>query len=511
MVQHHDMTGKVSRICDNEATHRRYSMPPNIVWVNCDQLRWDAVGYSGNPVIRTPNIDKLAERGVWFENAYCASPVCSPARASMVTGLYPHAHHQFINYGHDRTEIWGCSMPEDIVTIGDVLHAGGYACGNAGVWHLGPDDSPQHGLSDFWAASSYMSGSFPDPFFRYLEDQGLSNPYGRNAEGVFRYGKEFPLGVLTHPGQQRTTWTVNRSLEFLAQDHKKPFCLLVGIKDPHPPCIPPQELLALYPPHKLPFPKNFHDQLEGKPAFQAQTRCRVPPGSINVEDYRTVIRYYYALVTHVDHEIGRLVECLEQKGIFDQTIFVVNSDHGEMLGNHGFVEKCLMYEESVRVPCLISWPDGLPADFSVSAPLAGVDMVPTLLDLVEAPIPKTMDGRSIAGDLCARKQPEVKPIFAEIASDAAIYKKQFVPEQFAAHVLVRDGGWKYVWNRYDDNELYQLDTDPSEMANLAGEFSYSDRISHMRQLILDMLRNSGPGIYDWCFQDNKAEDSAFHP
>ena len=477
-------------------------MSPNIVWVNCDQLRWDAVGYSGNPAIRTPNIDRLAERGVWFENAYCASPVCSPARASWFTGLYPHAHHQYINYGPDRREIWGCYLPEDAVTIGDVLKRQGYACGNVGVWHLGADESPQHGFTDLWIAYKYLHGGFPDPFFCYLEDQGLSNPYANNAEGVFRYGKELPLGVLTDPRQQRTTWTVDRSLEFLEQDHQIPFFLLIGIKDPHPPCIPPQELLALYPLDKLPFPENFHDGLEGKPAYQSRVRCRVPPGSVNVEDFRTVMRYYYALVTHVDHEIGRLVECLERRGIFDQTIFVVNSDHGEMLGNHGFVEKCLMYEESVRVPCLISWPEGIPENQQVSAPLAGVDMVPTLLDLVEAPIPEKMDGRSFAADIRTGRQPVAKPIFAEIASDAAINKGQFVPEQFAAHVMVRDGEWKYVWNRHDESELYHLDTDPSEMINLALDSSYGNRINKMKHLITDMLRNSGPGIYKWCLQDD---------
>lgn len=476
---------------------------PNIVWVNLDQLRWDAVGYAGNRIIRTPNIDELARRGVVFENAYCASPVCSPARASWFTGLYPHAHHVYINYGPDRRGMWGAHLPEDVVTIGDVLKSAGYRCGNVGVWHLGADESPQHGFTDYWIGYKYRSENDPDPFFAHLDDLGISNPYAKDAEGVFRYGKEMPLGVLTDARQQRTTWTVDRSLSFLEQDHEEPFFLLIGIKDPHPPCIPPQELLALYPLDELPFPDNFHDALEGKPDYQSQVRCRVPPGSINVEDFRTVMRYYYALVTHVDAEIGRLVKCLESREMLDQTIFVLNSDHGEMLGNHGFVEKCLMYEESVRVPCLISWPGNIPADQRVTAPLAGVDMVPTLLDLVGAPVPELMDGRSFASEICAGREPEERPVFAEIASDAAVYRGEFGPEQFAAHVMVRDGGWKYVLNRHDEDELYHLNSDPSEMDNLARDSSHRNRIRSMRRLIANMLENTGPGIYEWCLSDDR--------
>ena len=476
------------------------SAPPDIVWVNCDQLRWDAVGYAGNGVVHTPNLDRLAARGVWFENAYCASPLCSPARASWLTGTYPHSHRLCNNYAPSRDGIEGCSLSDGVATIADLLKERGYRCGNVGVWHLSDDAVPAHGFTDHWCCFSYIYENLPGPFFGYLEDLGIANPYALDAPGVFRYGREMPLGVLTDPRQQRTTWTVDQALGVLECDRAEPLFLLVGIKDPHPPIIPPRELLAHYPLERLPFPGNFHDPLEGKPPSQTRRRCRIPPGSITVEEFRTVIRYYYALVTHIDQQIGRLIDALERSGRFDRTIFVVNSDHGEMLGNHGFVEKALMYEESVRVPCLLSWPRAIPAGQRVTVPLGGVDLVPTLLDLAGAPLPDALEGRSVAHAITTGTAPEPAPVFAEVASAAAIYEGDRDPAQYAAHVMVLADDWKYVWNRFEVDELYDLAADPAEMDNRAASPPCAQRVAEMRRLIVAMLERNGPGPFAWCRQ-----------
>ena len=474
------------------------SAPPDIVWVMCDQLRWDVVGYAGNGVVRTPNLDRLAERGVRFENAYCASPLCSPARASWLTGTYPHTHRLCNNYAPSRKGTEGCALSDGIATIADLLKEHGYRCGNVGVWHLSDDAVPAHGFIDYWCSFSYIYENLPGPFFGYLEDLGIANPYALDAPGVFRYGREMPLGALTDPRQQRTTWTVDQALGILECDRADPLFLLVGIKDPHPPIIPPPDLLALYPPERLPFPANFHDPLAGKPPSQTRRRGRIPPGSVTTADLGTVMRYYYALVTHIDQQIGRLATALERAGRFDRTIFVVNSDHGEMLGNHGFVEKALMYEESVRVPCLISWPEAIPAGQRVTAPLAGVDLAPSLLDLAGAPLPDALEGRSLAHAITTGTDPEPAPVFAEVASAEAIYGGNRDPEQNAAHMMVLADDWKYVWNRFEVDELYDLAADPAEMDNRAESPSCAARVAEMRRLIVAMLERTGPGLYDWC-------------
>ena len=272
---------------------------PNIVLIMCDQMRWDAAGFAGSPVVQTPHLDQLAASGVCFENAYCASPVCSPARASWLTGLYPHAQ---------------------------------------------------------------------------------------------------------------------------------------------------------------------------------------------------MMTYYYALITHIDNQVGRLLNALEGTN----TVVAFMSDHGELLGDHGYTEKCLMYEASVRVPCLLSWQNQLPSGFRVTTPLAGVDLMPTVLGLAGHTPENPIDGRSVAEAILDEQEPEHQPIFAEIASLDAIYHNANEPEELAACMMVTDGYWKYIRNRFDIDELYDLKTDPGEMQNIAERPEHKNRIAQMRQQIADMVSHTGPGPYAWC-------------
>ena len=463
----------------------------------CDQMRGDAPGYTGRSVVRTPAIDDLAESGVAFENAYCASPVCSPARASWVTGLYPHGHHQYVNYSPKLKAIPGCSMPDDIITISDVLQAAGYKCANVGVWHLGDDGVPQHGFSEFQHTYSYHDLSLPDPHFAYLKELGLRNPYDPDL-GMIRKKEFLPYAEITDPRQQRTTWVVDRSIEYLDRlDGQNPFFLMVGIKDPHPTMAPPREFLKEYPVEEIVIPTNFRDPLNGKLGYQSRGRHRLADDAISEQDFRVIMQHYYALVAHIDEQVGRIESLLSRKGLRENTILVFSSDHGEQLGNHGFVEKCLMYEESVRVPCVVSWPARLASGRRITTPLGGVDLMPTLLDLADCPLPADLDGRSVAKDLLSGSDPEETPVFAEIG-DIGIFGNRTDPDVLACHVMVRYDGLKYVQNRDYEDELYDLEDDPGEMINLAANPHQSLRIASARKLIRDMVVRTGPDRYAWC-------------
>jgi arylsulfatase A-like enzyme len=477
---------------------------PNVILIMCDQMRWDAAGFAGSSIVRTPHLDRLASNGVCFENAYCASPVCSPARASWLSGLYPHAHLQLRNYGPARMDKFGCYLPHDCITIGDVLKAAGYRCGMVGPWHLGEDRRPQHGFTDFWRAYRYL-GDYPDPLFDYFEREGVPNLYLPDAPGMTLYENTLEFGTIDDPRQQRTTWTVDRSIEFIRQSDGGPFFLFASIKDPHPRILVPPELLEHYPEEQIRLSSSLRDSLEGKPEFQTRGKFRIRP-TVTDEQFRRMMAYYYALITHIDAQVGRILKTLEERNLIDNTIVVFISDHGELLGDHGYVEKCLMYEASVRVPCLISWPEQLPSGTRVTAPLAGVDLMPTLLDLVDEAPPTPIDGRSVAGAILNGREPERQPIFAEIASLDAIYHGAQEPEQLAAHVMVRDENWKYIWNRFDIDELYDLNADPGEMKNVASDSDQRNRAALMREQIVEMICHTGPGPYEWCLLEREKNE-----
>lgn len=468
---------------------------PNIVWIMCDQMRYDCAGFAGSPVVKTPNLDRLAEQGACFERAYCASPVCSPARASWLTGLYPHAHMQLRNYGPIRGRTYGSHLP-DCTTIGDILKRAGYRCGMVGPWHLGDDHLPQHGFEDFWEPYRYLGPDHMDPLFDYFEREGVPNAYGRGFPQT-QHGNTLGFATLSDPRQQRTTWTVDRALSFVEQVDKDPFFLFISVKDPHPLMVVPPELLDLYPVDEMPVPETLRDPLDGKPGYHSTGKFRIP-SSVTDEQFREMVAHYYALITHIDTQVGRLLNALRDRSLDEDTIIVFMSDHGELLGDHGYTEKCLMYEASVRVPLVLSWPAGITGGQRLQTPLGGVDLMPTLLDLAGSSLPEGIDGRSVADALRDGCEPEQRTVFAEIAGQQAIYHGSEEPEQFAAHAMAVDGSWKYVWNRFDIDELYDLESDTNEIENLIDAGDQQARVEDLRQQIRQMVRQTGPGPYAWC-------------
>ena len=469
---------------------------PNVILIMCDQLRFDCLGYAGHPLVKTPHLDRLAEQGVVFETAYCASPVCSPARASWLTGTYPHAHNQLANYGPQKIGMPGVMMNENAITLGDLFKGAGYQCGMAGPWHLGNDHEPQHGFTDYWHAYRYQ-GDHPDLFFDYLDREGVTNVYEGEHESIQSCGLSYT--PIEDVRQQRTTWTVEQGIEFLDGGDDRPFFLFLSVKDPHPLIAVTQDLVDLYPIDEIELPHSWMDLLEGKPEYQAKEDGRLSLDT-EVSDFKRMVAHYYALVTHIDAEVGRLVAHLESLGHGEDTLLAFISDHGEMLGDHHAIEKRLFYEASARVPCLLHWPGALPKGFKVTTPLGGVDLMPTLLGLAGVSFDHAIDGRSVADAIVEGKQPESVPVFSEIGNRVGIRGTSTAPEDLAARVMVRDGSWKYVWNRTEIDELYDMEADLNEMKNLAEDANQQSRVKQMRGLIAEMVQKTGPGVYDWCLE-----------
>jgi arylsulfatase A-like enzyme len=395
------------------------------------------------------------------------------------------------------------SLHNSCVTLGDSFKAAGYRCGIVGPWHMGQDHIPQHGFEEFWSTYRYQGEHTPDRFFEFLKREGVENLYDRRTNRITPGIRKMSHGILDDPRQQRTTWTMDRGLDFIdgSTEDNRPFFLFLSVKDPHPIIIVPKELRDLYPPSEVALPANWRDPLEGKPRSQMTDIGRIPADT-QESDLRELISHYLALITHIDTEVARVMERLKALELTENTIVAFISDHGEMLGEHGFVGKRLLYEPSVRVPFIFQWPAGITPGQKIHAPLGGVDLAPTLLELAGVEPPPGTHGRSFAPDLREGRPPNEQPVFAEICTfDAAIGKTDEL-EQMGGHIMVRDGDWKLVWNRFDLDELYHLAADPGEMVNLIEEPTCSDRREHLKKLAREMLGETEPaGLYGWFLEN----------
>lgn len=438
--------------CSDGATetppHRENAMAtrhrPNIVFILTDDQGPWAAGCYGNPEIRTPHIDRLAEQGVRFENFFCSSPVCSPARASLMTGRMPSAHgvHDWIR---DR------NMPpeparylEGQTCYTDVLARNGYSCGLSGKWHLGDSMQPQHGF-DYWYC-------MPEGYSRY-----------HNAEMIWEGEvREYP-GYLT----DRIT---DFGIQFIEESYAAgPFYLSLHYNAPHSPWTGhPEELVESY------------EDCAFKTCPQEAMHRWARPMSRNLLGNREMLKGYFAAVTGVDLGVGRVLDKLEDLGIREDTLVVFTSDNGYSCGQHGFWGKGNgtfpqnMYENSIRVPFIVSHAGELPRGATSPAMMSQYDFMPTLLEYLELPQPEPS------------LQPGVSYLSAWTGEADSVRDEVVVFDEYGPVRMLRTQLWKYI-HRYPHgpHELYNLKEDPGERNNLVGREEQSDRIRRMRRRLRD--------------------------
>lgn len=403
---------------------------PNIVTILTDDQGIWALGCAGNPEIRTPHLDRLAASGIRFDQFFCASPVCSPARASILTGRIPSQHgvHDWLRGGNAIDE--AIEYLEGQPGYSDFLDQAGYACGFSGKWHLGASATPQKGYNAYW--------------FTHREGGG---PY-YNAP-VYRDGKPE-----TEP-RYITDVITDEALTFLERQagRGEPFHLAVNYTAPHSPWIDnhPKELVDSY--DDCPF-----TSCPVEPEHPWALRNTVPGG---VRDNRREhLKGYFAAVTAMDANVGRLLDTIEQIGMRERTLILFLSDNGYNLGHHGVWGKgngtfpLNMYEESVKVPAIVSQPGSIPEGVVCSELLSQYDVLPTLLDYlgIENPLADALPGRSFA--------PVLRGERIESRERVVVY------DEYGPVRMVRTREWKYVHRYpYGPHELYDLVNDPGEREN----------------------------------------------
>jgi len=449
---------------------------PHILYLMSDQHRYDCMGSSGNPVIRTPNLDRIAAEGVRFSRAYTSTPSCTPARSAVLTGLSPW-HHGMLGYGRVAK-----SYPLELPRA--VAQAGYYTFG-IGKMHWFPQTS-LHGFHGTLLDESGRSETpgFVSDYRRWF--RAVAPELDPDATGIgwndYR-ARAYALPEELHP----TRWTGDRAVEYI-EGYKKeePFMLKVSFARPHSPYDPPQRFLDMYDEREMPAP------VVGNWAAKYESRAQgfgnnIWHGKLPQEIVRHSRRGYYGSVSFIDEQIGRILAALEARGMLEDTLIVFFSDHGDMLGDHNMWRKTYAYEGSARIPMLLRWPRrmGLEAERGTSRDetVELRDILPTLLDAAGVEIPRGLDGKSL---------------LQLVRGETAAWREVLDLEHWRCYSrennwnALTDGRYKYIFCAYDGSEqLFDMHNDPDELEDLASQPAYRSLVGEWRAWLAAYLAERG--------------------
>ncbi len=457
---------------------------PNVIVIVVDDLRWDELGMAGHPYLETPNIDRLGREGGWLTNAFHAVPLCSPNRASILTGQYPSRHGIIDNVARNR-------MSHRLETFPQALQRAGYETGFLGKWHMGNDPTPRPGF-DYWSA---------------IPGQGRSIDPELYEDGRIHTVEGYITDVLT-----------DRAVIFIEKerDREQPFFLYIGHKAIHPDAVqlddgsvdpsgergyvPAPRHLGRYDETVFPRRPNVAsspEELTDKPALRRALERKYSDEMIemfgSILDLGTAeetIRRRAEMLLAVDESMGRIVDALDAKGILDETFIIFTSDNGFFYGEHALsVERRMPYEESIRTPFIIRYPALVNAGSQIDELVVSVDIAPTVLDVAGAPIGEHIQGRSLVPLLRDTAEDWRQSVFIEFYT----YENPFPWLLDMDYRAIRTNRYKYIhWMQHpDENEFYDLEQDPYEMQNLIDDPRIagvvSDLRAEMRAAVLDVM------------------------
>ena len=445
---------------------------PNILWICTDQQRYDTIAALGHPHVSTPNLDRLAREGVAFERAYCQSPICTPSRASFLTGMYPSSIH--VNRNGNP------SFPDFPPLISKRLSDAGYTCGLIGKLHLTSAFGRIEQRTDDGYSYWQYSHAPRDDWERGHDYADWVRAKGADLGSLIQDAEGVPAEL------HQTTWCAEKTIEFMQANLDRPWLASVNIYDPHPPFNPPRAYRELFDPGAVKAPLFRESDLahQAKLAsvdFQSEARrpdnldIRSPilpqsPARLLVEpetggdrDARTLIAAYYAMIKLIDDQVGRILDALDAAGQREDTIIIFTSDHGEALGDHGLIQKgCRFYEGLAHVPLIWSWRGQFSEDARRADLVELSDIVPTLLEVCGLPIPEYVTGKSLLPILFGNQPKDAHRDFVRCEYiDALDLSGGSVATMYfdGRHKLIR-------YHRQGLGELYDLEADPGEFVDL---------------------------------------------
>lgn len=453
---------------------------PNILWIVTDQQRWDTIGELNNDYVHTPNIDRLVKEGVAFTRAHAQSPICTPSRASFMTGYYPATTRQTKN----GAAYWPDAKPLISATLSDA----GYDAANIGKLHLStshgnkPEIRPENdGYRVFHFVHAPHQGGSSNDFLQYWKERGVDVRALRKKKGY--------IPTEYH----ETPWKTDRTIDFITEDREQPWMVNLNIYDPHGPFDPPQEYLDRYNIDELPGPRFRESDLEEKGVFSDVMFQSSTPRDFSGRRGKEMQAEYWAQIDLIDENIGRILEALEETGQLDNTLIIFTSDHGEMLGDHGLQKKgARFYEGLVRVPLIFWYPSEIEQNLRSDALVELTDIVPTLLEMTGLEVPDDMHGKSLLPILTGEKSPDHHKDYVRSSFYNTLENR---PEEGqtdpAFATMIRDERFKLVeYHGHEMGELFDLKNDPNEFNNLWDDPDYHDVRFRMMRKMFDQTARS---------------------
>jgi arylsulfatase len=468
---------------------------PNVILIMTDQQKRDSLSVYGNPVCRTPNLERLAAEGIVFDYAFTPYPVCVPSRVMTFTGRYSHVN---------RSRANSVLMQPGQDHLTKILSNAGYVTALSGKNHcFQPDDLEQ--FDYVWECGHRGPVDPPDAAaaeaVQFITDSQINKRC---------------WGTATNPARSEslgTALTVTNAIDFLeSRPPDRPFFLWCSIADPHTPLQTSEPYASMYSPDEVPIPDQLDNEMAAKPMAQKLDHRALCGETVTEADIRHVTATYYGMNTCIDDEVGRLLDHVDASGLRENTIIIYVSDHGEYLGEHRMIRKSkALYDCLTRIPLIVSWPGAIPSGQREDSFVEIIDLMPTLLDAIDLPHPEGLQGRSLIPHFAADGTYEPRDaVFAEhgIESPDGTLRTHtfddledipttptspdFAPRQKKGDLgpikSIRTREWKLVY--YPGNaegELYDLTQDPGELVNL---WSHPDRADLKSELTTRIL--------DWC-------------
>lgn len=441
---------------------------PNILFLVPDQMRFDLIAMHGVSALQLPNIKSLFDDSVVFEKAWCAQSLCTPARGSLVTGLYPHQHGATAN---------GIPLPDDSKALPELLGAEDYTTGYIGKWHLGNEQSAQHGF-EFWLSTEpYQQREHDSPgservissYCKYLTSIGYKPDMGRAFSR--EYQAQLPLEHTKPAFQTRSC------IDFIRRNESKPWLCFLSTLEPHPPFVGVST--SWYSPEDVVLPENFAvAPSDSTPQYIRAKYKQLQKYGFKGFDlrsergWRSLIAAYWGLNSLVDAALGNVIRYLKEAGQYDNTIIVFTADHGAMMSSHGLAAKDVQYEEAARVPLAIK-PVGNGHRQIFSKKVSHVDVLPTILGMLGAPSYVNLPGRDLSKFLSTDKDCVEAPIVIERNSTLPN------PLGLPVRTLIDEDDWKLNASGYGELELYNLNEDPLELRDRSSDLDCRGRALEM--------------------------------